>query len=82
MTEQEKAISQLCIAMQEYCNKLREEDDIGESYYTWAGEPYTLNCIEDCIEKIHRIVNPDFDKICETVENAMEVQEDDEREEM
>lgn len=61
MTEQEKAISQLCIAMQEYCNNLREDYDI-------LDESYTLYCIDDCIEKIHRIVNPDFNKICEDIE--------------
>lgn len=61
MTEQEKAISQLCFAMQEYCNNLREDYDI-------LDESYTLDCIENCIEKIHRMVNPEFNDICETVE--------------
>ena len=61
MTEQEKAISQLCIAMQECCNNLREDYDI-------LDDSNTLYCIEDCIEKIHRIVNPDFNKICEDIE--------------
>ena len=70
MTEQEKAISQLCIAMQDYCNELREayNDVLDDSYY--------MGCIEECIEKIHRIVNPDFSKICEAVEEAMEEQDD------
>lgn len=75
MTEQEKAISRLCIAAQKYCNDLREEDDIGEDY-TWAGEPYTLDCIEHCIEQIHRMVNPEFNDICEVVEEVMEEQDD------
>lgn len=61
MSEQEKAISQLCVAMQDYCNSLREDYDI-------LDESYTLGCIENCIEKIHRIVNPEFNKICEDVE--------------
>lgn len=47
--------------MQGYCNDLREDYDI-------LDESYTLDCIEDCIEKIHRIVNSDFNKICEDIE--------------
>jgi hypothetical protein len=35
----------------------------GESYKT-----YILAHIESCIEKIHRMVNPEFNDICETVE--------------
>lgn len=40
MTEQEKAISQLCIAMQDYCKNLREayDDVLDDSYY--------MDCIE------------------------------------
>ena len=67
MTEQEKAISQFCIALQSYCNELREELNVGESY-----EDYLLACIEHCIEQIHRMVNPEFKKICEDVEEVME----------
>lgn len=73
MTEQEKIISQFCIAAQEYCNDLREEYDIG------AYDSYFMDSIENCIEKIHRMVNPDFDKICEQVEAFEgEEREDDE----
>lgn len=72
MTEQEKVISQLCIAAQEYCNDLREDYDI-------LDESYTLDCIENCIEKIHRMVNPDFDDICEQVEALRREEQDDER---
>ena len=61
MTEQEKAISQLCIAAQDYCNKLREDYDILDN-------SYHMDCIENCIEKIHRKVNPEFDDICKQVE--------------
>lgn len=69
MTEQEKEISRFCLAMQDYCNNLREEYDIlDNSYY--------MDCIEHCIEKIHRMVNPEFDDICEAVE-AVEVEEQD-----
>lgn len=70
MTEQEKAISQFCIAAQEYCNNLREEYDIGAYDY--------MDSIENCIEKIHRIVNPDFNEICEDVETFEREQENDE----
>lgn len=66
MTEQEKAISQLCIAAQEYCKELREEYDIGDY------DSYFMDCIEHCVERIHRHVNPDFNKICEAVEEVME----------
>lgn len=71
MTEQEKVISQLCIAAQEYCNNLREDYDILDN-------SYHMDCIENCIEKIHRRVNPDFDKICEDVEAAEREQENNE----
>lgn len=73
MTEQEKAISQLCIAMQNYCSELREELNIDESY-----ESYLLDCIEHCVERIHRRVNPDFYKICETIETFEREEQDDE----
>lgn len=70
MTEQEKAISQLCIALQGYFNEMREVYGILEcSYY--------MRCIERCVEQIHRMVNPDFNDICETVE-AFEQEGDDE----
>lgn len=64
MTEQEKAISQLCLEMQWYCEELRNAYCIEESH--------NMDCIEHCIEQIHRMVNPDFDDICETVEEVME----------
>lgn len=63
MTEQERAISRLCIAIQGYCNDLREDYDILDN-------SYNLDCIEHCVERIHRRVNPEFDDICETVEAA------------
>lgn len=68
MTEQEKAISRLCLEMQWYCEELRNAYCIEESH--------NMDCIEGCIEKIHRIVNPEFDDICETVEEVMEQDND------
>lgn len=64
MTEQEKAISKLCIEIQHYCNDLRID-------HNFLADSYNLNCIEDCIEQIHRLVNPEFNDICEAVEEAM-----------
>lgn len=64
MNEQEKAISQLCLEMQWYCEELRNAYCIEESH--------NMDCIEGCIEKIHRMVNPEFDDICEAVEASME----------
>lgn len=64
MTEQEKAISQLCLEMQWYCEELRNAYCIEESH--------NMDCIEACIEKIHRMVNPKFNDICEAVEALME----------
>lgn len=69
MTEQEKAISRLCMEMQDYCNNLREDYDILDG-------SYTFNCLELCIEKIHRMVNPDFNEVREAVEEVMEEQDD------
>lgn len=60
MTEQEKAISQLCLEMQYYFEELCNAYCIEESY--------CMDRIGNCIEQIHRLVNPDFDKICEDVE--------------
>lgn len=68
MTEQEKVISRLCIAMQKYCMGLREE------YGIRAYDSYYMDCIEHCIERIRRRVNPDFNNVCETVE-ALETEE-------
>lgn len=65
MNEQEKAISQLCIAMQGYCNDLRVDNNL-------LDDSYNLGCIELCIEKIHRMVNPNFNKLCEAFEEVME----------
>lgn len=70
MTEQEKVISQLCIEMQWYCEELRNAYCIEESY--------NMDYIEYCIERIHRLVNPDFDKICEDVEAAEREENNDE----
>lgn len=64
MAEQEKVISQLCLEMQYYFEELCNAYCIEESY--------CMDRIENCIEQIHRIVNPDFDKICEDVEVSME----------
>lgn len=64
MTEQEKAISQLCLETQYYFEELCNAYCIEESY--------CMDRIENCIEQIHRMVNPDFDKICEDVEEVME----------
>lgn len=71
MSEQERAISQLCIAIQDYCNEMREAyDNLDNDYY--------LDCIEHCAERIHGRVNPDFNKICEPVEAFEREQENDE----
>lgn len=61
MTEQEKMISQLCIEIQRYCNDLCVD-------HNFLFDSYNLGRIEHCIEKIHRIVNPDFNKICKDIE--------------
>ena len=71
MTEQERAISQLCIAIQGYCNDLRVD-------HNFLFDSYNLECIDHCVEKIHRMINPDFDKICETVEAAEREEREDE----
>lgn len=73
MTEQEKAISRLCLAIQDCCNELREE-------YSIDNDSYYMNSIECFVEQIHRRVNPGFNKICEDVEafeRAGEEQDDD-----
>lgn len=70
MTEQEKAISQLCLEMQWYCEELRNAYCIEESY--------CMDRIEHCVEQIHRIVNPEFNNICEAVEAAEWEKNDDE----
>lgn len=69
MTEQEKAISQLCLEMQYYFEELCNAYCIEESY--------CMDRIGNCIEQIHRRVNPDFDKICEDVEAAEREENDD-----
>ena len=68
MTEQEKAISQLCLEMQWYCEELRNAYCIEESY--------CMDRIEHCVEQIHRIVNPEFNDICEAVEEVVEGEDD------
>ena len=70
MTEQEKAISQLCLEMQWYCEELRNAYCIEESY--------CMDRIEHCVEQIHRIVNPEFNDICEAVEAAEWKEQDNE----
>lgn len=70
MTEQAKAISQLCLEMQWYCEELRNAYCIGESY--------CMDRIEHCVEQIHRIVNPEFNDICEAVEAAEWEEQDNE----
>ena len=70
MTEQEKAISQLCLEMQWYCEELRNAYCIEESY--------CMDRIEHCVEQIHRIVNPEFNDICEAVEAAEWEEQDNE----
>lgn len=62
MTEQEKAISQLCIAIQGYCNGLCVD-------HNFLIDSYNLGCIERCVDRIHKMVNPDFDKTCESTES-------------
>lgn len=68
MTEQEKVISQLCLEMQYYFEELCNAYCIEESY--------CMDRIENCIEKIHTMVDPKFNEICETVE-AFEREEQD-----
>lgn len=52
MTEQEKVISRLCLEMQYYFEELCNAYCIEESY--------CMDRIGNCIEQIHRLVNPDF----------------------
>lgn len=66
MSDREKVISQLCIDAQKYCDDLREDYNILDESYTLA----TLVFIEKCIEKIRRMVDPEFDDICEAIEAA------------
>lgn len=68
MTEREKVISQLCLEMQYYFEELCNAYCIEESY--------CMDRIENCIEQIHRMVNPKFNDICEAIELK---EQDDER---
>lgn len=60
MTEKEKIIAQMCI---KGINKL-------DAYIT-LDEPYWDNAISECIDvlhNIHRLVNPEYDKLCKEVD--------------
>ena len=65
MTDKEKRISQLCIR---YVDSISTKYDIDEDDTSFA---LLMEALE-ALEKIHRLVNPEYDRICKEIEDAEE----------